>query len=141
MNGNNPPRIDVLLVEDNEGDIGLFREGLNAIGASLTLHVATDGIQAMNFLRQKKPKPQLIVLDLNIPGMNGYEVLEQVKQDAELKEVPVVIFSSSGAARDVKTAYRLQANSFVRKPMDVDEFFNAVASIERFWTRTASLPV
>ena len=140
MNGNNPLKILVLLVEDNEGDIGLFREGLNAIGASLTLHIATDGIQAMNFLRQKKPRPHLIVLDLNIPGMNGYEVLEQVKQDADLKEVPVVIFSSSGAARDVKTAYRLQANSFVRKPVDVDEFFSAVASIERFWTRTASLP-
>ena len=139
MNPYRPHKPTVLLVEDNEGDIGLFREGLNAIRATLDLQVVTDGIKAMEFLRTK-PRPNLVILDLNIPGKSGYEVLEELKQDADLKDVPVVIFSSSGALRDVKMAYKLHANSFVRKPVDVDEFFEAVASIERFWTRTASLP-
>lgn len=133
-------RIHVLLVEDNEGDVGLFREGLQAAGSTLALHVARDGYQAMHFLGQKQPRPHLIVLDLNIPGKDGYQILQEIKTDPELRDVPVVIFTSSALQRDVKTAYQMYANSFVRKPNDVDEFFKAVASIERFWTHTAVLP-
>ena len=140
MNTLRPGKVSVLLVEDNEGDIGLFREGLNAIRATLNLHVVTDGVQAVEFLRTM-PLPNLIVLDLNIPGKSGFEVLEELKQDQSLREVPVVIFSSSSASRDIRRAYQLHANSFVQKPSDVDEFFQAVASIEQFWTRTACLPV
>src|SRR5690606_26419215 len=96
----NSPRLGnvrVLLVEDSEADVGLFRQGLKAISAPLDLDVVTDGIQAVRFLKANPP-PHLIVLDLNIPGKSGFEVLEELKQDTKLREVPVVVFSSSGAS-------------------------------------------
>ena len=141
MRNANPARmIEVLLVEDNEGDIGLIREALAGTAVHVRLHVVMDGLKALEFVRAKSPRPHLVILDLNIPGKSGYDVLKEVKRDPDLEDLPVIIFTSSAASRDVQTAYKLRANSFVRKPADLDEFFAAVASMEQFWTQTASLP-
>jgi len=131
---------ELLLVEDNPGDVTLVKEGLKGLGSDLTLHVQTDGRDALRFLEAAQPRPDLIILDLNVPGITGHEILQYVKSHPQLRRIPVVIFSSSGAARDVAKAYELCANGYVEKPVDLDEFFAAVAEIEHFWVRTASLP-
>ena len=138
--GTGPRELDILLVEDNDGDIGLICEALEDISAELNLRIVKDGFKALEFIRTAAVKPRLIILDLNIPGKTGFDVLTELKDDPEWKEVPVIVFTSSSAYLDVRKAYRLHANSFVRKPTDVDEFFATVASIERFWARTAILP-
>lgn len=94
----------------------------------------------MEFVRKQTPRPDLIILDMNLPFKSGQEVLEELKADADLCEIPVVVFTSSASLRDVRAAYRHQASSYVRKPEDVDEFFKVVAGIERYWTETAVLP-
>lgn len=137
--------IDVLLVEDNPADVFLTRRALDELDARLQLHVATDGDSALNFLRreapyQHVPRPDLILLDLNLPGIDGYEVLRFIKADASLREIPVVILSSSGASRDIRAAYRLSANCYVRKPVGLDDFSAAIHSIHEFWVNRASLP-
>jgi CheY-like chemotaxis protein len=135
-----PRRIRVLLVEDNEGDIGLIKEALQAAKALVSLHVITDGRASVEYLHTTRLKPHIIILDLNVPGLDGHGILREIKNSPELREIPVIVFTSSHAFKDMKEAYALNANSFVRKPNDVDEFFAAVASIEHFWARTAVLP-
>lgn len=132
--------IEVLLVEDNHGDVLLVRQALKSIATAVQLHVAKDGAAALEFVRRKSPQPDLIILDMNLPQKSGAEVLDELKADTELREIPVVVFSSSGAVRDVRAAYRAQASSYVRKPEDVDEFFAVVAGMERYWTKTVLLP-
>ena len=137
---------DVLLVEDDPGDAGLVRIAMRRSRHSCRLHHVVDGCEAMAFLRRRDghdqaPRPDLILLDLNLPGRNGHEILEEIRADSVLKTIPVVIFSTSGAQRDVKKAYSLGASSYVAKPMDVEAFTAAIHSIEDFWFGTAQLPV
>jgi chemotaxis family two-component system response regulator Rcp1 len=132
--------ISVLLVEDNQGDVLLVRQALNATDTSIELHVARDGVAGLEFVRRKNPKPDLIILDLNLPQKSGCEVLQELKADAELSEIPVVVFSTSGARCDVRAAYRAHASSYVQKPHDVDAFFAVVADLKRYWTETVLLP-
>lgn len=136
---------DILLVEDDPGDAGLVRIALRRSRHACRLHHVKDGDEAMAFLRRdelhaQSPRPDLILLDLNLPGRNGHEVLEQIRADAQLSSIPVVILSTSGAERDVRKAYALGASSYVSKPMDVEAFTAAIHSIEDFWFGTAKLP-
>lgn len=129
---------DILLVEDSLGDIRLIREALREIGGCHSLHVVNDGVEALAFLRRKgifgwAPRPDLILLDLNLPKKNGREVLSEIKADASLKDIPVVVLTISTAEEDIVTAYRLQANCYVIKPVNLDQFFRVVQSIERYW--------
>jgi two-component system, chemotaxis family, response regulator Rcp1 len=133
--------IQILVVEDNAGDIFLIKEGLHNAGAIFNVHVVKDGLGAIEFVEQGKPRPDLVILDLNIPGLSGHEVLERLKSNPEFMEIPVVVFSSSSSTQDIKAAYKLRANSYVKKPSDLDEFFAAIAAIENFWTQTAVLPL
>ena len=132
--------VEVLLIEDNEADVELVREGLRGNGAPFNLKVIMDGREALNFLESKITLPGFIILDLNLPGIDGFELLKTLKSNAGLREIPVLIFSTSSANRDVQRAYELSANGYVRKPSDLDEFFQAVGAIMRFWFETASLP-
>jgi CheY-like chemotaxis protein len=136
---------DILLVEDDLGDAGLVRIALRRSRHVCRLHHVKDGGEAMAFLRRsgrhgEAPRPDLILLDLNLPGRNGHEVLEEIRADAALSPIPVVILSTSGAERDVKKAYALGASSYVSKPMDVEAFTAAIHSIQDFWFGTAKLP-
>ena len=132
--------VEVLLIEDNEADVELMRQGLRGTGASINLLVIMDGREALNFLEAKKTLPGIIILDLNLPGVNGFDLLKALKSNADLREIPVVIFSTSSARRDIERAYQLAANGYVRKPADLDEFYQAVGAIKRFWFETAALP-
>ncbi|RAU20979.1 response regulator [Paramagnetospirillum kuznetsovii] len=136
---------DVLLIEDDSGDAGLVKIAIRRSHHLCRLHHVMDGQEAMAFLRRQvghadAPRPDLILLDLNLPGRNGHEVLEEIKADSLLRMIPVVILSTSGAERDIKTAYMLGANSYVSKPMDVEAFTAAIHSIQDFWFGIAQLP-
>lgn len=134
----------VLVVEDNEGDIRLVQEALKQTKSPCQLTVVKDGVAALEHLRQEggvTDRPDLILLDLNLPLKDGREVLREIKQDDELKHIPVLILTSSGSTEDVMTAYRLHANCYLTKPSRVNEFFSLLASIEDFWTKRAHLPV
>ena len=136
---------EVLLVEDNLGDVGLAREAFRDVNSSVRLHLAADGIEAMAFLRRQgahrnAPRPDLIVLDLNLPKMNGREVLAQIKSDATLKMIPTVVLSSSETEADVLMSYQLQANCYLRKPAQWDAFVAMVRSINTFWLTNTKLP-
>lgn len=136
---------DILLVEDDPGDAGLVRIALRRSRHACRLHHVKDGDEAMGFLRRDEahsqaPRPDLILLDLNLPGRNGHEILEEIRADTALCSIPVVILSTSGAERDIKKAYALGASSYVSKPMDVEAFTAAIHSIEDFWFGTAQLP-
>lgn len=136
---------DVLLVEDDPGDAGLVRIALRRSRHACRLHHVKDGDEALDFLRgaarwEGAPRPDLILLDLNLPGRTGYEVLEEIRADVGLCAIPVVVLSTSGAERDVRKAYALGASSYVTKPMDVEAFAAAIHSIEDFWFGTAELP-
>ena len=134
------PPVDILLVEDNPADVRLTREALKETQTPSRLHVAVDGISAMAFLRERThARPDLILLDLNLPRKDGREVLYDVKQDEALKHIPVVILTTSQAPQDILHCYRLRANAYVTKPVDVDQFFRIVQSIDRFWFGTAKL--
>jgi CheY-like chemotaxis protein len=140
-----PRPIEVLLVEDNPGDIRLTREAFQAARAVSHLSVAEDGIQAMDFLRQRgtfanAPRPDLILLDLNLPGKSGPEVLQEIKADPVLRRIPVMVLTTSRADQDLQQAYHLHANCYVNKPVDVDQFLNLVRSIEHFWFHVVTLP-
>lgn len=137
-NGNSV--VEVLLVEDNEADIALVENAFRETGGPFTLHIAVDGREALRFLEEHRARPDLVILDLNLPGINGFEILQTLKSTPDLQEIPVVIFSTSTAARDIRRAYKLSANSYVKKPADLDEFFHAVGAIKRFWMETAALP-
>jgi len=137
--------IEILLVEDNPGDVDLTREALESSKIKNFLHVAVNGEEAIAFLRHKgnytnAPRPDLILLDLNLPRMDGREVLAEIKSDDDLKRIPVVILTSSKAEEDILKAYNLHANSYVTKPMDLGQFLKVVQSIEEFWFTIVKLP-
>jgi two-component system, chemotaxis family, response regulator Rcp1 len=137
---------DVLLIEDNPGDARLAQEAFRAAyGCIIQLHVVSDGVEAMAFLRREgahrgAPTPDLILLDLNLPKISGYEVLAQVKRDDSLKMIPVVVLSSSEAAADVVKSYRLHANCYFKKPAEWDAFYTIVRAIKDFWLSAVDLP-
>ncbi|MGI8407512.1 MAG: response regulator [Actinomycetota bacterium] len=142
MQGNGP--IEILLVEDNAGDVRLTRKALKESKVMNTLHVLTDGDEALEFLRRQSPfedavRPDLILLDLNLPKKDGLEVLAEVKSDAELRRIPVVILTTSQAAENILQAYDLHANAYIIKPFDFDRFIDVIKTIEAFWFRTVKL--
>jgi len=137
---------EILLAEDNPGDIRLTREALRATNINHHLHVVLDGVEAMAFLRHQgayagTPQPDLILLDLNMPRMDGRHVLALLKSDADLRRIPVVVLTCSQNETDIQAVYELQANCYVTKPSDFDEFMSVVKAIEEFWTITAELPL
>jgi two-component system, chemotaxis family, response regulator Rcp1 len=136
---------EVLLVEDSSGDVRLTKEAFLGANPSVRLHVAGDGLEAIEFLRREKayaaaPRPDLIVLDLNLPKMEGGKVLALIKQDANLKAIPVVVLSASAAQEVISETYRLHANCYLIKPADMNQFFSVVKSIDDFWLARAKLP-
>jgi CheY-like chemotaxis protein len=137
--------IEVLLVEDNPGDVRLTREALKDGKVSNNLSVMQDGVEALRFLRREgpyadAPRPDVVLLDLNLPKKDGREVLQEMKQDRSLRTIPVVVLTSSDAERDIVGAYELQANCYITKPVDLDQFITAVKSIEDFWFSIVKLP-
>ncbi len=139
-------KLEVLLVEDNPGDVRLVREALKEGGFPGHLNVASDGDEATDILWKRgdhkdDPRPDLILLDLNLPGKNGRAVLKEIKSDPDLRRIPVTVFSTSTAPNDLDYAYALHANCYIRKPSDLDEYMQVVRSIERFWTTVATLPL
>jgi CheY-like chemotaxis protein len=137
--------IEVLLVEDSPGDVRLTLEAFRIINASVHLHVASDGVEAMAFLRREEPhaqapRPAMILLDLNLPRMDGREVLARLKADASLKLIPTVILTTSEAQADIINSYQLQANCYLNKPMQLDAFETLVRGIDDFWLKTVRLP-
>jgi two-component system, chemotaxis family, response regulator Rcp1 len=137
--------IEVLLVEDSPGDVRLTKEAFRDANKSIHLHVATDGVEAMAFLRKQgvhgsAPRPDLILLDLNLPKMDGREVLSHIKQDDSLKTIPTVILTTSEAEVDIVKSYELQANCYLNKPVHLDAFENLVKSINDFWLTKVKLP-
>lgn len=137
--------VEILLVEDNAGDARLAREGLRQCRIPHALHVVDDGVKAMDFLHRHHeyttaPRPDLILLDLNMPRKDGREVLREIKQDAGLMTIPVVILTTSGANEDVNNTYSLHANCYVTKPLELREFLEVMKSILDFWFSTVSLP-
>jgi two-component system, chemotaxis family, response regulator Rcp1 len=143
MNGKSP--IEILLVEDNVGDVRLTQEALKDAKVLTNLNVASDGVAALAFLRKQgnhaqAPTPDIVLLDLNLPKLNGIEVLGQIKTDEALKQIPVVIVTSSKAEEDVARSYKLQANCYITKPIDFDQFMKMVKSIEEFWFAIVRLP-
>jgi two-component system, chemotaxis family, response regulator Rcp1 len=137
--------IEILLVEDNPGDVRLTREALKEGNFRSNLHVVTDGVQALEYLRRgvgyaQAVRPDLILLDLNLPRKDGREVLETIKEDPELRTIPVVILTSSQAEQDIVRAYGLHANCYVSKPVELDRFIDVVKSTVTFWSSTVKLP-
>lgn len=137
--------VEILLVEDNQGDIDLTVEALEESKVKNNLHVVTDGQQALDFVYKKgeyatKPKPDLILLDLNIPKKNGVEVLQQIKEDKDLRRIPVIVLTSSKDEQDILDTYNLHANAFVQKPLDFNAFMEIVQKIENFWMSIVVLP-
>ena len=137
--------IEILLVEDNPGDVRLTREAFADARVSNNLSVVGDGEQAMAFLRRQgdyagAPRPDLILLDLNLPRKSGREVLEDVKSDPELLSIPIVVMTTSEAEGDILNSYYHHANAYVTKPVDLDRFIDVVSKIEGFWLTVAKLP-
>lgn len=137
--------IEILLVEDNPGDVRLTQEAFKEGKVRNELHVVGDGVEALAFLRQEgeyaeSPRPDLILLDLNLPRKNGREVLAEIKEDPNLKRIPVVILTASQAEKDILNCYDLHANCYITKPVDLDRFIAAVESIEKFWLTIVKLP-
>jgi chemotaxis family two-component system response regulator Rcp1 len=141
----NPTPVEILLVEDNPGDARLARQGLRQCKIPNTLHLVDDGVKAMAFLHRQGeyvtvPRPDLILLDLNMPRKDGREVLREIKEDPSLKTIPVVILTTSRAEEDINKTYALHANCYVTKPLDLPQFLEVVKSIEDFWFSTVRLP-
>lgn len=137
--------IDILLVEDNEGDARLAKEAMRDSKIRNVLHHVADGEEAMDFLRRKSkhgdaPRPDLILLDLNLPRKDGREVLAEIKDDPDFKCIPVVILTVSSAEEDILKTYNLHANCFITKPIDLDQFMKVIRSVEDFWLSIVKLP-
>jgi CheY-like chemotaxis protein len=137
--------IEVLLVEDSPGDVRLTKEALRDANRLIHLHVAADGVEAMAFLRREgrhggAPRPDLILLDLNLPRMDGREVLALIKDDDGLKTIPTLILTTSAAEADIVKSYQLQANCYLTKPVQLDAFESVVKSINDFWLTKVKLP-
>ena len=145
IDGNGAKPVDILLVEDNPGDVRLTQEALKDAKLAVNLHVVNDGLEAMAFMRKEgqyagKPRPDIVLLDLNLPKKDGREVLADIKSDPELKRTPVVIVTTSKAEEDIVKTYDLHANCYVTKPLDLDQFIIMVWSIEHFWLTIVKLP-
>jgi two-component system, chemotaxis family, response regulator Rcp1 len=137
--------VEILLVEDNPGDERLTREALKEGKVYSNLHWVKDGVEAMEFLRREGryaevPRPDIILLDLNLPKKDGREVLQDIKNDDQLKRIPVVVLTTSKAEEDVLRTYNLHANCYVTKPVDLEKFIVVVKSIDRFWLTVVTLP-
>ena len=137
--------IDILLIEDNSGDVRLAQEALKESKVKNRLHIVNDGMAAIDFLFKRNdykdaPRPDLIILDLNIPKKRGHEVLAEVKADEDLKRIPVIILTISKAEEDILKTYNLHANCYITKPLDFDKFIEVVKSIEDFWLAIVKLP-
>ena len=137
--------MNVLLVEDNPGDVRLTREALKDAKMHLNLHVASDGMEAMEFLRREgryheSPRPDLVLLDLNLPRKDGRAVLEEIKTDDALKSIPVVVLTTSSSDVDIQRSYMLHANCYIAKPVDMEGFLTVVRSIDDFWLSVVKLP-
>ncbi len=147
MNNTNPVKpIEILLIEDSPSDADLAREALSQGKLLNNLHFVEDGVEAIKFLRQQKPyvsvpRPNLILLDLNLPKKSGVEVLAEIKTDSNLKIIPVVILSTSAAPEDILKSYSLHANCYITKPVDFVQFTKVVRLIEEFWLAVVQLPV
>jgi two-component system response regulator len=140
-----PRHIEILLVEDSPADILLTREAFEQNKLMNTLHIVEDGIEALDFLHKRgrhdsAPRPDLILLDLNLPRKNGREVLAEIKADPSLRSIPIVVLTTSSADEDILQAYDLNANCYVVKPVGFDNFMKAVQSIRHFWFSVVSLP-
>jgi two-component system, chemotaxis family, response regulator Rcp1 len=136
---------EVLLVEDSPGDVRLTREAFKDAKVHISLHVASDGTEAMAFLRRDGkytgvPRPDLILLDLNLPKKSGREVLEEIKEDPVLMSIPVVILTTSASEQDILRSYLLHANCFITKPVDLAGFLTVVKRIDNFWLSVVKLP-
>jgi CheY-like chemotaxis protein len=136
--------IEVLLVEDSPGDVRLTKEAFREANSRIHLHVASDGVEAMAFLRHEgihidAPRPDFILLDLNLPKMDGREVLAHIKNDESLKTIPTIILTTSSAEEDIVRSYQLHANCYLSKPVELNEFENVVKSINDFWLTRARL--
>lgn len=145
INVRNGEPVDILLVEDNPGDVRLTREALEEGKVLNNLNVARDGVEAMAFLRRQgryaeARRPQLILLDLNLPRKDGREVLAEIKGDGSLKRIPVVVLTTSGAEQDVFDSYDLQANCYITKPIELDLFLETVRGMGEFWLNVVKLP-
>ncbi|WP_028583115.1 response regulator [Desulfogranum mediterraneum] len=143
MNQGTP--VEILLVEDNPGDVRLTVEGLKEGKVKNNLHVVADGVEALAFLRKEGQygdaiRPDLILLDLNLPKKDGREVLTEIKSDPDLAHIPVVVLTTSKAEQDILKAYSLHANCYITKPVDLDQFISVVESIEDFWFTIVKLP-
>jgi CheY-like chemotaxis protein len=141
----NAGAIEVLLVEDSPGDVRLTREAFKDAKMHVNLHVASDGAEAMAFLgREGKyanvPRPDLILLDLNLPKKDGREVLEEIKESPTLKTIPVVILTTSASGADIQQSYQRHANCYITKPVDLEGFLKVVKSIDSFWLTVVKLP-
>jgi CheY-like chemotaxis protein len=138
-------RVEILLVEDSPGDVRLTREAFRDARRPLNLHVASDGVEAMAFLKREgahvdDPRPDFILLDLNLPKMDGREVLAQIKADVDLKSIPTIILTTSEAEADILASYRLQANAYLTKPVQLADFETLIASVGDFWLTKVRLP-
>ncbi len=137
--------VNILLIEDNPGDVRLAQEAFKEGKLEVNLDVVMDGIEALLFLNNKPPyqdsnRPDLILLDLNLPKKDGREVLGEIKEDINLRRIPVVILTTSNAEQDVIHSYNLHVNCYINKPVDFDRFFEIIKKIEDFWLNTAILP-
>jgi chemotaxis family two-component system response regulator Rcp1 len=140
-----PKPIDILLVEDDPSDVLLTRRGLEASKLYNSLSVAKDGVEALQFLRKEDPfgdaiRPDLILLDLNMPRMDGRELLQELKADESLKLIPVVVLTTSDAEKDIVESYELQASCYVTKPVKLDEFSNVISQVQDFWLTIVKYP-
>ncbi|MDQ1252267.1 MAG: hypothetical protein QG646_1385 [Euryarchaeota archaeon] len=138
--------VEILLVEDNAGDVGLIEEVFEETKIRYNLHVAEDGEEAILFLYGEgkflgSPLPDIVLLDLNLPKKDGREVLKEIKENETLKKIPVVILTTSQAEKDILRAYELHANAYINKPLDFDQFIDVVKSIANFWLGIVRLPV
>jgi chemotaxis family two-component system response regulator Rcp1 len=137
--------VQILLVEDNPGDVRLTKETLKRAKVTLNLQVVGDGVEAMALLRQqgkyaRAPRPDLVLLDLNLPKKDGREVLGEIKQDPDLRRIPVVVLTISNAEEDIVKSYNLHANAFVSKPLNLEQFAKITKAIEDFWFTVVKLP-
>ena len=137
--------VEILLAEDNPGDVMLTKKALKRGKLANNLHVVTDGVETLQFLRQKgeyadEPRPDLVLLDLNMPRKDGQEVLEELQDDPDLRRIPVVVLTSSESEEDIARSYELNANAYLTKPVDFDGFIEIVDRMENFWFKVVKLP-
>lgn len=144
ISGSTAKKLEILLVEDSPSDVRLIREALRETAIEISMAVTKDGVEAMDYLhrseRGAEVRPDLILLDLNLPRKNGREVLAEVKSSAGLRQIPVLVMTSSHADQDIADAYSLNANCYITKPFDLNEYLDVVRAIENFWFLTATLP-